>query len=229
MGISQEQTDWSWRLRKTMSEPILHECGIAMIRLLKPLEYYLEKYGTATYGLNKLYLLMEKQHNRGQDGAGIANIKFDVEPGNKFISRERSNADAPIKAVFDKDKKKIKEFSKYFNCSETSSEKLFFKQNFKICYISTPSGSHFKDILKCFKNNKHVVVEKPPVLKIKQLLFLSKFAKRKKLNFFVIYQNRENKSVKFVKKFLDQNKNDKIVLVNLNLLWSRPQKYYSNH
>jgi UDP-N-acetyl-2-amino-2-deoxyglucuronate dehydrogenase len=133
-----------------------------------------------------------------------------------------------VKAVFDKDKKKIKEFSKYFNCSETSSEKLFFKQNFKICYISNPSGSHFKDILKCFKNNKHVVVEKPPVLKIKQLLFLSKFAKRKKLNFFVIYQNRENKSVKFVKKFLNQNKNDKIVLVNLNLLWSRPQKYYSN-
>ena len=133
-----------------------------------------------------------------------------------------------IEAVFDKDKKKVKEYSKYFKCGENFKESLFFKKNFKICYISTPSGSHFNDILKCFKYNKHVVVEKPPVLKIKQLIFLNKIAKKKKLHFFVIYQNRENKSVKFVKKFLSQNKNDKVVLVNLNLLWSRPQKYYSN-
>ena len=66
-----------------MSDKINHECGIALVRLLKPLEYYLAKYGTIAYGLNKLHLLMQKQHNRGQDGAGVANIKFDLEPGNK--------------------------------------------------------------------------------------------------------------------------------------------------
>ena len=63
-----------------MSDAIKHECGIALLRLKKPLEFYLQKYGTAFYGLNKMYLLMEKQHNRGQDGAGLANIKFDVDP-----------------------------------------------------------------------------------------------------------------------------------------------------
>ena len=85
-----------------MSEDIKHECGIAMVRLLKPMEYYREKYGTFSYGLNKLYLLMEKQHNRGQDGAGIANVKFDVSPGCRYISRERSNGGAPIKEIFQK-------------------------------------------------------------------------------------------------------------------------------
>ena len=70
-----------------MSDPIKHECGVVMIRLRKPLEYYQKKYGTALYGLNKLYLLMEKQHNRGQDGAGVATIKLDVEPG-KFEIKE---------------------------------------------------------------------------------------------------------------------------------------------
>ncbi len=84
-----------------MSESIKHECGIAMIRLLKPLEYYLTKYGTALYGLNKLYLLMEKQHNRGQDGAGLASIKFDVQPGQKYLNRIRSNSNAPIRDIFD--------------------------------------------------------------------------------------------------------------------------------
>src|SRR5688572_22723898 len=85
-----------------MSDQIKHECGIALVRLLKPLSFYKEKYGTAFYGVNKLYLLMEKQHNRGQDGAGVANIKFDVEPGNRYISRHRSNAAQPIVEVFDK-------------------------------------------------------------------------------------------------------------------------------
>jgi len=83
-----------------MSDRINHECGIALVRLLKPLEYYLAKYGTATYGMNKLHLLMQKQHNRGQDGAGIASIKFDLEPGNKYISRQRSDSDSPIKDIF---------------------------------------------------------------------------------------------------------------------------------
>ncbi|TVR38740.1 MAG: amidophosphoribosyltransferase [Cryomorphaceae bacterium] len=84
-----------------MSDPIKHECGIALLRLKKPLQHYLEKYGTPLYGLNKMYLLMEKQHNRGQDGAGVANIKFDVEPGQRYISRKRSNSASPIKDVFE--------------------------------------------------------------------------------------------------------------------------------
>ncbi len=85
-----------------MSDPIKHECGLAFIRLRKPLKYYQEKYGSITYGLDKLYLLMEKQHNRGQDGAGVANIKLDVEAGSRFISRKRSNNPQPIKDVFEK-------------------------------------------------------------------------------------------------------------------------------
>ena len=84
-----------------MSDRIKHECGIAMVRLLKPLEYYAEKYGTWEYGLQKMYLLLEKQHNRGQDGAGIAGIKLDLEPGNRYIFRDRSNGTNPIKEVFD--------------------------------------------------------------------------------------------------------------------------------
>lgn len=83
-----------------MSDAIKHECGIALIRLLKPLEYYKEKYGTAFYGVNKMYLMMEKQHNRGQDGAGFASIKLDSSPGNRFISRIRSNDAQPIQDIF---------------------------------------------------------------------------------------------------------------------------------
>jgi amidophosphoribosyltransferase len=85
-----------------MSEAIKHECGIVLIRLLKPLNFYLEKYGTTTYGLNKLWLMMEKQHNRGQDGAGVATIKLDVPPGTRYISRYRSNSAQPIKDIFEK-------------------------------------------------------------------------------------------------------------------------------
>lgn len=85
-----------------MSDAIKHECGIALIRLLKPLQYYIDKYGTPMYGLNKLYLLMEKQHNRGQDGAGVATIKFDVPPGTRYISRYRSTSSAAIKEIFGK-------------------------------------------------------------------------------------------------------------------------------
>ena len=69
-----------------MSDAIKHECGISLIRLLKPLEYYQEKYGTAFYGVNKMYLMMEKQHNRGQDGAGFASIKLDMKPGERYMS-----------------------------------------------------------------------------------------------------------------------------------------------
>jgi len=83
-----------------MSDAIKHECGIALLRLKKPLEFYKEKYGSAFYGIQKMYLLMEKQHNRGQDGAGFASIKLDVEPGQRYISRVRSNDAQPIQDVF---------------------------------------------------------------------------------------------------------------------------------
>ncbi len=83
-----------------MSDAIKHECGIALVRLLKPLQFYKDKYGTAFYGINKMYLLMEKQHNRGQDGAGFASVKFDVKPGTRYISRVRSNEQQPIQDVF---------------------------------------------------------------------------------------------------------------------------------
>jgi amidophosphoribosyltransferase len=84
-----------------MSDAIKHECGIALLRLKKPTQYYLDKYGSAFYGLNKLHLLMEKQHNRGQDGAGVANIKFDMLPGERYISRYRSIKKNPIQDIFD--------------------------------------------------------------------------------------------------------------------------------
>ncbi len=92
-----------------MSDFIKHECGIALIRLLKPLDYYQKKYGTAHYGLNKLYLLMEKQHNRGQDGVGVANIKLDVAPGKRYISRQRSISNKPIQDVFEHIYKRFEE------------------------------------------------------------------------------------------------------------------------
>jgi amidophosphoribosyltransferase len=91
-----------WSRDLIMSEAIKHECGIALIRLRKPLQYYIDKYGTPMYGLNKLYLLMEKQHNRGQDGAGVATIKFDVPPGTRYISRYRSTSPTAIKEIFGK-------------------------------------------------------------------------------------------------------------------------------
>ncbi|WP_411029192.1 amidophosphoribosyltransferase [Spongiimicrobium sp. 3-5] len=84
-----------------MSDAIKHECGISLIRLLKPLEYYKEKYGTAFYGVNKMYLMMEKQHNRGQDGAGFASIKINMEPGERYMSRVRSVQSQPIQDIFD--------------------------------------------------------------------------------------------------------------------------------
>jgi len=83
-----------------MSDAIKHECGIALVRLKKPLQFYKDKYGSAFYGINKMYLLMEKQHNRGQDGAGFASIKYNVAPGTRYISRVRSNQAQPIQDIF---------------------------------------------------------------------------------------------------------------------------------
>lgn len=96
-----------------MSDEIKHECGLAYIRLRKPLSYYLQKRGSVTYGLNKLYLLMEKQHNRGQDGAGIATLKLNIEPGNPFLYRLRSNAQQPIADLFYKIGLEIQELEKF--------------------------------------------------------------------------------------------------------------------
>jgi|TARA_B110000091_G_scaffold214472_2_gene268223 amidophosphoribosyltransferase len=84
-----------------MSDSLKHECGVAMLRLLKPLEFYKEKYGTSFYGLKKMYLLMEKQRNRGQDGAGLANVKLDTPVGKRYISRKRSTNDNPIQDLFE--------------------------------------------------------------------------------------------------------------------------------
>ncbi len=111
-----------------MSDIIKHECGIVVLRLLKPLPYYVQKYGTPFYGLNKLYLLMEKQHNRGQDGAGVANIKFDVKPGQRYISRKRSTSKNAIPEIFGEI------FSRFRTLEEQNPELLqdpaYLKDNF---------------------------------------------------------------------------------------------------
>ena len=96
-----------------MSDPIKHECGLAFIRLRKPFSYYQQQYGTVLWGLNKLYLLMEKQHNRGQDGAGLATVKLNVEPGYPFMNRMRSNAPQAIADIFQRVGKEIEELAQY--------------------------------------------------------------------------------------------------------------------
>ena len=94
-----------------MSDAIKHECGIALLRLKKPLQFYVDKYGSAFYGLKKLHLLMEKQHNRGQDGAGVASVKLNVTPGDKYISRYRSKDTTAIQDIFNKINGKFNEIA----------------------------------------------------------------------------------------------------------------------
>ncbi len=110
-----------------MSDSIKHECGVAMLRLLKPLDFYQKKYGTSFYGLNKMYLLMEKQHNRGQDGVGLANVKLDVAPGKRYISRKRSVATNPIQDVFKQVNKRFIELEN--NDPEKLKDPEWMKQN----------------------------------------------------------------------------------------------------
>ena len=110
-----------------MSESIKHECGIALLRLLKPLSYYQEKYGTSLYGLTKLYLLMEKQRNRGQDGAGVVNIKFDVAPGTRYISRYRSTSHNALDEIFSKINSRFVDLEK--NKPEKLSDTDWLKKN----------------------------------------------------------------------------------------------------
>ena len=92
-------------------EQIKHECGVAMVRLLKPLSYYKEKYGTWMYGLNKLYLMMEKQHNRGQEAAGLAALKLQAEPGDEYMFRERAQGNTAIQEIFASVHSKFSNFS----------------------------------------------------------------------------------------------------------------------
>ncbi len=110
-----------------MSDPIKHECGIALLRLKQPLDYYLDKYGSALWGLNKMHLLMEKQHNRGQDGAGIANIKLNMQPGERYISRTRSVQKNPTQDIFDQINAKFKKV--YDDNPDNLKDVNFLKQN----------------------------------------------------------------------------------------------------
>ncbi|MGZ5220748.1 MAG: amidophosphoribosyltransferase, partial [Chitinophagaceae bacterium] len=96
-----------------MSDAIKHECGLAFLRLRKPFAHYQQKYGSVLWGLNKLYLLMEKQHNRGQDGAGVAAVKLNVEPGYPFLSRIRSGENQPIADIFKKIGEEFQELQKF--------------------------------------------------------------------------------------------------------------------
>lgn len=107
-----------------MSDAIKHECGIALVRLLKPLNYYKEKYGSSFYGLQKMYLMLEKQHNRGQDGAGFASIKLDMEPGERFMSRVRSSDPQPIKDIFNTINTRINNFEEGLPTKHLSSKAL---------------------------------------------------------------------------------------------------------
>ena len=108
-----------------MSDQIKHECGIALIRLLKPLDFYQQKYGTCFYGLNKMHLLMQKQRNRGQDGAGMATIKLDMHPGSRYISRRRSNSPQALRDIFDGVFSHFKELS-----PELLKDATYLKENF---------------------------------------------------------------------------------------------------
>lgn len=111
----------------SMSDQIKHECGIAFIRLLKPLSFYQEKYGTALYGLNKLYLLMSKQQNRGQDGAGVATIKLDIPPGQRYISRHRSTSKNAVAEIFEYIQHKFADVQK--NDPEKMKDTQWLKEN----------------------------------------------------------------------------------------------------
>ena len=109
-----------------MSDQLKHECGIGLVHLKKPLNYYNEKYGSYMYGIDKMFLMMEKQKNRGQDGAGFASLKLDLKPGDKYFFRVRSFDQQAIHSVFRKINKKITQFLKSENVSTNSDE--FFKK-----------------------------------------------------------------------------------------------------
>ena len=133
-----------------------------------------------------------------------------------------------VLSVFDINKDKNYKYSKLFNCDLVDSFESFLKRDTDFVYIATESGNHFKNILRCFKANKNVIVEKPPVLKVGQLIFLDNLSKKNNLKFYTVFQNRHNSSVDFLYKNFKRYFNEKIVFINLKLLWSRSQDYYSS-
>jgi UDP-N-acetyl-2-amino-2-deoxyglucuronate dehydrogenase len=133
-----------------------------------------------------------------------------------------------VSVVYDKIKAKRDAFIKIFKCKSVNTQNKFFKEKVDYVYVATDSGDHFKSILKCFSYNKNVIVEKPPVLRVQDLIKLNKIAVRKKLGFYVIFQNRFNKSVQYIKKNIESIKKEKIIFLTLNLLWSRNQIYYND-
>lgn len=141
----------------------------------------------------------------------------------KMFNNELNNC--YVKAIYDLDKKKVEKYKKIMKCDGIKSFKNFLRVESDYVYIATESGNHYKHILECFKNGRNVIVEKPPVLKVKDLKFLQKVAEKKKLKFYTVFQNRENTSVNYVKNLL---KNEKVIFVNLSLIWSRFQNYYND-
>ena len=124
-------------------EQLKHECGVAMIRLLKPLEYYEKKYGTWMYGLNKLYLLMEKQHNRGQEGAGLACVKLEANPGEEYMFRERALGSGAITEIFENVQNNFKDLtSEQLHDAEFAKRTLPLrvKRIWGICVIRQPGN-----------------------------------------------------------------------------------------
>ncbi len=144
----------------------------------------------------------------------------------KVFNSELKNAQ--VSAVFDKNKNKNSKYSKLFNIKKSKSLNEFLKKDTNYIYIATESGSHAKNINSCFHANKNVIVEKPPTLRIDQLLTLNKTAKLKKLKFYVVYQNRLNKSVDYLKKKINNKFIKETIFVNLKLLWCREQSYYND-
>ena len=145
--------------------------------------------------------------------------------GLKLFSKDLKFSKVDI--VFDKDKKKTLETSNFFKCKPAKNFLEVLKSDVDYVYIATESGNHYHHILKCLKYNKNVIVEKPPVLKVNQLVKLERIASKRKLDFFSIFQNRENKSVRYLKSILKKNK-EKIIFAELSLIWSRPQSYYND-
>ena len=144
----------------------------------------------------------------------------------KVFKNELKNS--KVISVFDKDKKKNLKYSKLFKVRKNNTLKNFLDKKLDYIYIATESGNHVYDIIKCFKANKNVIVEKPPTLRIDQLIRLNNIAQKKKLKFYVIYQNRMNKSVEYLKKIISKTFFKNTIFVNLKLLWSRKQSYYND-
>lgn len=144
----------------------------------------------------------------------------------KVFKNELKNS--KVISVFDKDKKKNLKYCKLFKVFKNNTLKNFLDKKLDYIYIATESGNHAHDITKCFNANKNVIVEKPPTLRIDQLIRLNNIAQKKKLKFYVIYQNRMNKSVEYLKKIISRTFIKNTIFVNLKLLWSRKQSYYND-